>query len=443
MNSETGSRLLLVTYAFAPLTVAGAFRPTRFAKYLPRFGWNVDVLTVHPRPDVFHDSELLEEVPKSVTVHRTRRWSPRPGIRHKKRGEPRQGLDWETIVGLWRKVSTRLMRAVSVPDGMVFWVPFAVFKGLILHRSNRYDVILTTSPPHSCHLVGYVLSRLLRRPWVVDFRDPWVDHALWSKMRKGSAQARIERRLERAVMKRADRVIANTTANRDSLLARYPHLPEEKFVTITNGFDREYIEAIESKAFTKFTICHTGILYPQVNPYFFFEALKDWIAAREQQGYDLTKSFQVLLVGTREPIIERVVSMLKLKHYVRFVKRTSHRKALALAKGSDLLLLSLGFSDSAGRWVPLKLYDYFGCGKPILGLLPKDSLAARMIQKTDTGHVICQPDAAQVFAVLDQYYIGRPNGSADSSCQPDETELNRYEQARLVRDLSGLLNGLI
>ena len=61
-----------------------------------------------------------------------------------------------------------------IPDTRVGWVPFAIYKGLRLHKSKKFDVILTNSPPHSTHFVGLALSKITGLPWVTDFKDGWI-----------------------------------------------------------------------------------------------------------------------------------------------------------------------------------------------------------------------------------------------------------------------------
>ena len=448
-------KLLLLSYAFAPLSVAGIFRILRFVKYLPEHEWETTVICTEPRQDGFHDHELLNEIPSGTQIYRTKRWDPLTmPVREARRTSgqeksttsqnrpPLNSSGGGTIGRLLRKVNHMLTGMISIPDSKVFWVPAAVMKGLRVHRENGYDAIMTTSPPHSSHLAGLLLAKLTKKPWVIDFRDPWIDHSLSSYLRKNRVRDRVEKWMERIIVKHADRVIANTKVNRQALLARYDSLPAEKFMALTNGFDKEHVSRIEPRRSEKFTICHTGIFYHQLNPYFFFEALAQWVGKQPDKDR-LEDSFQVLLVGSRNPHIEQVVENLSLGKYVRFIERTAHSEALALAKGSDLLLLSLGFGDEARGWVPLKLYDYFGCERPILAMLPKGALAAEMIQATQTGNTVCEPDPQQVFSILDSYYHPESVRLSDNGYSPCLQELNRYEHRTIVGDLSALLDGLI
>ncbi|MDX6642953.1 MAG: hypothetical protein QOD76_915, partial [Solirubrobacteraceae bacterium] len=64
--------------------------------------------------------------------------------------------------------------ALVVPDlAIVGWLPFALPRALSLARRERFDCVITTSPPHSAHLIGLALRRR-GVPWVADFRDGWT-----------------------------------------------------------------------------------------------------------------------------------------------------------------------------------------------------------------------------------------------------------------------------
>jgi glycosyltransferase involved in cell wall biosynthesis len=443
-------KVLIVSYAFAPLTVAGVFRVLRMAKYLPRFGWTPIVLTTRPRPGVLHDHDLLKEVSAEAEVHRTRRWDPLGYLFLRNQGSGTQPLSRTVTLpkepGPASKVSEHALRKTirlaagmaSTPDPQIYWVPFAVMKGLRIFLKSPFDAILTTSPPHSSHLAGFILSKVTRRPWVADFRDPWLDHPLRSSMAKSALQDRVEENLESFVVRHASRVIANTTSNKKSLERRYRDLHADMFRVITNGFDKEFVDAVEPIRQKKLTVCHLGTFYPQLEPYFFFEALARWIEIRG--GDALAESFQVLLIDSGEPILRRIVADLKLDRYVQFLERVPNRESVSLAKGSDLLLVSLGFSEKARGWAPLKLYEYFGCEKPILALVPQGSLVADIVKSTGTGVAVSEPSFEEVFRMLDHSYRHKFGNSSSNGFNPDRSQISAFEQSSLIGHLAALLD---
>ena len=43
-------------------------------------------------------------------------------------------------------------------------------------KVNHYDVLVTTGPPHSLHLIGLNLKKKMPDlKWIADFRDPWTE----------------------------------------------------------------------------------------------------------------------------------------------------------------------------------------------------------------------------------------------------------------------------
>ena len=449
-------RVLIIAYAFPPLSVAGTFRPLRFAKYLPKFGWSPTIITVKGRNDIPRDESLLKEVPKEITVFRARTFEPHTFGMLSQKDAAKKGSSMTNMplpvlricahnkkkdISLKKAISF-LNNVISIPDPSIYWVPSVILRGIMIHFDRPYQAIITTSPPHSSHLAGLCLSRLLKKPWIADFRDPWVDNVYFYRD-KGGMRTSIEKWLEKLVVTNANVVVPNTSSNRKKLLTRYgSFLPRSKFVTITNGFDKKYIEAINYRPFDKFTICHTGTFYPVLEPYFFFEAFANWLNHHKNKKA-LRNSTQVLLVGSQNTEIKNFVHKLDLQDCVYFVPRVSHIEALSLAKAADLLLVNLGFKKEASGWIPLKIYDYLGCRCPILGLLPHAGAAANLIRSTNTGYVVSHPDHQAVCNILDKAYSEYKNQSNNTPFSPNETELNKYEIHTLTEKLAKLLDDSI
>ena len=81
-----------------------------------------------------------------------------------------------------------------VPDTRMGWIPFALFKGYKLNQEKSFDLILTNSPPHSTHAIGFLLSKITKLPWVVDFKDGWVEDPFRKK--RNSLREYIEKKME-------------------------------------------------------------------------------------------------------------------------------------------------------------------------------------------------------------------------------------------------------
>jgi glycosyltransferase involved in cell wall biosynthesis len=439
-------RLLIVSYAFPPMSIAGSFRPMRFVKHLRTFGWEAVVITVEGRDDIPTDPTLLSHIPNDIEVFKTKALGPKTlRIMSGATAPSKLRLDERTGTRenhrIRREVLNVFNNAISIPDPLIYWVPSVVWLGRRLHAERRFDAIFTTSPPHSVHFAGLALSRYLGIPWVSDFRDPWVDNVYFEEL-KGGIRRSMEGWLERLVLEKSARVIANTELNRLRLLSRYgSSLPDKKAVTITNGFDREFIDSIPPEKFDKFTICHSGALYSVLDTHFIFEAFAQWIRHLEGSG-GLNVPVQLVFVGGGGDGLVPIVERLSIKDYVRFIPRVSHETAVSYSKGSHLLLVNIGLknNEKARGWLPLKVYDYLGCNKPILGILPDDGAAAELIHKGSLGYVVSKPDYEAVAGILENRFLAYRNGERDVLESTNLWEIDRYEIGSLTRDLATVLN---
>jgi len=187
-------RILVVTWTFPPFNAMGAIRVGKFSSYLLRQGHDVWVLSAR---DVDLPQTLDSDFPDSQ-VSRTRlpdvNWPSRfasrlvralkntlkgssPASPGADSGAAASGpqLDHEVRKGLLKRIDQLYMNITNIPDAFVGWTPFAVRSGSKLLRSREFDLIFASGPPFIVLLIGYVLSRRHRVPWVMEFRDRWAD----------------------------------------------------------------------------------------------------------------------------------------------------------------------------------------------------------------------------------------------------------------------------
>src|SRR5689334_10770737 len=64
--------VLMIAYGFPPEGNAGVYRPLRFVRYLPYFGWRPTVVTL--KADIYerYDPALLKQIPDGMEVIRVR-----------------------------------------------------------------------------------------------------------------------------------------------------------------------------------------------------------------------------------------------------------------------------------------------------------------------------------------------------------------------------------
>ena len=150
--------ILLVAQVAPPSTLVAARRVAGFTKYLARLGHRVTVLTSRVSGD--------GPIEGAAAVVRTGDLMLTPLNWRRRHFRAFAG---EQIGGY---VQPSVLERVVVPDvALATWLPYALPRALRLGR-GRFDVVVTSAPPQSAHLVGLALKRRGLR-WIADFRDGW------------------------------------------------------------------------------------------------------------------------------------------------------------------------------------------------------------------------------------------------------------------------------
>lgn len=233
--------------------MAGAVRPFRFAKYLPRFGYRVSVLTASDQG----------ENPASDCVHyvpdRTRFWA-------------------------------KVLRKFLLPGEMGLpWIRPACRAAGRLTSKTPVSAVFSTSPPAASHVVALWLKVRRGTRWVADFRDPLTGNP--GRMHRGFPC--LDRVLETLIFRHADAVIANTDAVAELWRSRHPKW-DRKISVIWNGFDpEEDIHPAPIPARSYRVLTHVGNLYSERDPGIVLSAM-DRLAAR---GLIDAAKLRIRLVG--------------------------------------------------------------------------------------------------------------------------------------------------
>jgi glycosyltransferase involved in cell wall biosynthesis len=401
-------KVLLVTRHFPPGGGGGVQRPLKFATHLPALGIETHVLA----PDVPGlapaDAEL--ELPTQAWIHRVRYIGPRAG-RPAERLLAKQGL---------ARVGTQaalLGRRLLVPDENVPWSTFALPVAIRLVRREDIDVVLTTSPPPSLHLLGAAVKRATGAAWVADLRDPLTSHP----HRRGyeSQLARLKETtvggVARLVASQANAIVAASDAIAEEVRGLGP---KGKVVTIANGCDFDDFAGLEHHQSSRLRITHTGHFHGKRDP-------KPFLKALAESGLD---DVVVRFAGDFRAADREYAESLGLGDRVELLGDVSRRRSLELQRDSEALLLLIPESGGRGRGVLTgKIFEYLAAERPILAVVPADGAAAHLVRDTGAGVVVAPDDVeAMRGALLDLHRHWR-EGSLDG------TPLSAEWRARLAR----------
>jgi hypothetical protein len=311
-----------------------------------------------------------------------------------------------------------------------------VIQGLRVIRREQIDCILTSSPPYSVNLVGWLLKLITGVRWVADYRDPWMTGGSKKLYMTCAASLGIERWLERRVVQKADLVVANTEMLCEAFRKAYGSQLPDRFVCITNGFDEELFSSFGPVEKEKvFTIIYTGTLYFGRTPEPLFQAVRELI----QEGRIEARAIRIRLVGHCQLISGRPVGEIlrdyQLDGIVEVLEPVSYRRAIEMVRQSQLALL---LAPNQPYQIPAKAYDYMGAGTRILALA-EDGATCDLVRSTGVGAAFRPSDTAGIK----EFVFRSMNQDRESARPGNKGPVSEYEIRSLTRRLARYLDGLI
>lgn len=403
--------------------MGGVQRVTKFCKYLPEFGWQPTVITVKNTVYYGFDETLLSEIPQTK-IHRTESLDPlRVAFKFgaKKEIKPSKNSQKSTL---------NFFSSLFLPDNKILWTPFAIQKANELLKEEKFDVILTTSPPHSIHFIGLYLKRKFGIPWIADFRDPWADSYL--EQENSSFKNSILRRMEKRILKNVDLVVSFNHKCSKDFLKKLPKL-KNNLVTVTNGFDKtDFDFSIPQEKQPKFTLTYLGSISKYANPKRILLALKK---LSEKVGKE---KIIVKFIGTftNEEIWNEILTFSNFIEIQR-IGYLSHSEALLEASSSDVLFL---FTEENGTGVvpSSKIYEYLAFRKQILAVLP-NSDTKNILEKIPNAKVCNPKDEQGIFQAVNEFYQNWEEGDLNLN----QSDISQFERRELTKKLAKRLESLI
>lgn len=407
-------KVLLICYYFPPMGLAGVGRPLSLFKGLPRYGYECHVLTVKPVTYWAYEPELLDGLDTS-RVYRSGSRDPQR-IMH--------------LLGVRRIKASAIQGSAKItdkffPDSKVGWVKSAVRLGRTIAENNRYDLLISTSPPVSTHLVAEQLSLEFNIPWVADFRDFWSVRPIEETYDNPKFVER-GKKLLRDITLRAATITAVNRSIADYVQADH---------VVPNGYDSaiaqnwlrppdpsRYIIGIPGSQ-------HRGRLIAPL-----FEVL-DILRQRYPAEFEFVRLLQVGDVDHKwwsEQLAEHFLTdrcdVLGYKPRVEYVRALSKASMMFLGLSDDL--------DSA--MIPSRLFDLLASGRPILASVKADSAVEELIRRDRSGFPFSCDTVDDAVEYLRERTLGFGSGKEVISPLPSYAE--EFSSDVMVNKFAGILD---
>lgn len=406
----------MVAFHFPPQRgSSGIQRTLKFAQHLPGLGWEPLVLTAHPRAHADTGPDQLGEIAPDLVV---RRAFALDTARH---------LAWRGKYAGW----------MALPDRWVSWVLGAVPAGLALVRRYRPQVIWSTYPIASAHLIGLALRRLTGLPWVADLRDPMLDDSHPS----GRLKRAVAGWIEAQTLRHCTRAVCTTPGAVRDYRARYPDLPPGRICLIENGYDEQAFTAAEAglppapdggaAPAGPMILLHSGIVYPsERDPRPLFAAL----AALRARGRIESDSLRLVLrASVHEDWLAQLAAEHGIEDIVEIAPPLPYGAALAEMLGAGALLLLQAANCNAQ--VPAKLYEYLRARRPLLALTDAAGDTARLLRRAGIDTIGPLDDAGGIAAELERFLdlveAGKAPLAPDAVVQAQERRARTLQLAAL------------
>ena len=433
-------RVLVVTYYWPPSGGSGVQRWVKFAKYLPQEGWQPVIYTPENPEYTAIDHTLEAEIPHTVEI--IRRPITEPYNLYRKLMGKGASTDMKTLTAgasggavteissgkksFKQRLSLWIRGNLFVPDPRVGWVkPSVRFLKKYL-AEHPVDVIVTTGPPHSMHLIGQRLHKELGIPWIPDFRDPWSRMYYLKHLPMSARTWRRLRAMEQSVLDDCSTVLAVTPLVQDEFRAQ----TKTPVAMITNGYDGgDFEQAVEPDGF--FNVVHTGLFAADGNPLNLWKALgiKAWADA------DFKAALRLRLVGKVDREVYDAIAEAGLKDNVVDLGYRDHLTAVREQLAATMLVLPLRNDPEYRPILPGKLFEYLASRRPVLGIGQEDGAMARVLANTGAGVTAGWDNLEAMRDFIDKAWEQFKAGGVP----PVEGDISRFSRRSLTRELAALL----
>ena len=393
-------------------------------KFLKYYGWEPVILTNEETP-------LEEEfdtifVPYDVDFI-SNKWKKYLGIKLNKTA-PQDIAHKEEIK---QKIINRLIyhwqEIFLYPDELKEWRKEAVQAASYYIDKYGVDVVLSSFPPVTPHIIAMDLKKKYNIPWIADMRDLWTDYSYY---RYGFLRKSIEKRLESKTLSAADHITTVSKPLENSLQQNF-----KRVNVIENGFDPDEVNKGTSLS-DKFSITHTGQLYDgRRNPELLFKALNE---LRNERKINLD-DFEINFYGDAENWLKKEVQEYKLENVVKIHGRVERKVSLRNQRSSHLLLLIRWDNPHEEGVFTGKIFEYLAAKRPIISIGYVGGVIDELLEKTNTGISLNSVDGIkkEVFRAYSEFKSGQLNYSGIPE------EINKYSHKEMANKFANVFNNTL
>jgi len=435
LSSAKNKKVLIITYYWPPSGGAGVQRWLKFTKYLPEYGWEPIIYTPDNGEIPVIDESLQKDISQETTVIKRKIWEPyiwyKKFIGQKNNQKINVGfLSEGKKPKFTEKISVWIRGNFFIPDARKFWIKPSIKFLLKYLTNNPVDIIISTGPPHSMHLIAMQLQKKLNIPWIADFRDPWTNIDFYNDLLLTKLANRKHHKLEKKVLQNANYILSVG----ETLKNEFLKLGATDVKIITNGFDNSDINNSNISLDKKFSIVHIGSMPKSRNPEILWKTLGKLVTTNN----DFAKYLEIKLVGKCDYSVTNSLEKHNLINFVNKVDYVSHDKISTIQQSAQILLLVINQTKNAKGILTGKFFEYMASKRPILAIGPTDGDAAKILDETNAGVIIDFNDSKKIENTLLSFFEKYKN----SDLSIESNNIDKYSRKNLTSELANTLNSI-
>ncbi len=320
----------------------------------------------------------------------------------------------------------RFVRAnYFVPDPKVRWAKRVIRYLKADLRDKPVDLVVSTGPPHSTHMIAAFVKRMYMVKWIADYRDLWTESETFHLMPMSKRVARRHRQMEKVVLDQADQILTVSQRWKDHLQEK----TDQPVVAIFSG-----VEPCQDHKVTlteKFTMAYFGYMAAGRNPEKLWQALGLAITEIPSLADDL----EIHLYGAIDGSVKRAIKAAELEALVTHYPYEQHTDAQQLMRNKQVLILTLSRDSIEAGHIPMKTYDYLSAGRPILGLGDPDGDCSRLLKMHHGQALIGHDDEDGLCHAIKRFYAAYRHAGAVSAPNYEVAGISVESQSKKLAHL--------
>lgn len=426
-------KVLFITYYWPPAGGTLINRTLKFYEYLHEYGWEPVVLTCDGGFHTFTDESLLKSVRPETHIYKTKGFNFFGLMSLVTPKSSNTAVPYGFTDASKKSLKNKILRWGKynmIPDTKYNWRFGTVRKAMRIAKQEKVDLIFSSSPPQTNHVIARKVSKKTGIPWVADFRDPWTD-SYWI-IDENSLRWKCVQKMDKRIECKTINAMSAMTTTGPSMVEIMQHKTKVPVTEITNGFDAACFEGLEHKPNEKFRITFAGSLSQQHSPKCFFDAITLLCSKA-----DFADRFEIVFMGNFPNFLKELIVQYEFMDSVKMIPYQPFQQAIEFIASSELLMVMIPNTPDNKVYIPLKVYDYMGSGRPILAYGPLEGDTASILERTATGKIFDYAQIQESANYIQSIFEKWKNGEQTTS---DKDVVNTYTRRNLTGKLARLFD---